>query len=261
MIRKKTFAVGLGLFLGIAGMGIDGASAQGRGGGRGGPPPTAKAVAPADLTGYWAAVVVEDWRYRMLPPTKFQTMPTLGSRVAIPMNAEATKVALAWDPAKDEAAGEQCKAYGAPNLMRLPGRIHITWEDDQTLKVETDAGTQTRIFEFGAPKRQGGTWQGVSAASWETVPGGRGAGILTGALHVVTTQLRPGYLQKNGIPYSANATLLEDYDRVDEGNTSYLVITNTVQDPVYLTEPYLTSVHFKKQPDVSGWNPSPCSVR
>src|SRR5450631_3566922 len=85
---------------------------QGRGGGRGGPPPTPRAAAPVDLTGTWAAVVVEDWRYRMLPPVKFVETPTLGARVGIPMNAESRKVALAWDPVKDEAAGEQCKAYG-----------------------------------------------------------------------------------------------------------------------------------------------------
>src|SRR5216683_114210 len=151
--------------------------AQGRGGGPGGPPQSPKAAAPVDMTGYWASVVVEDWRYRMLPPAKFEEKPALGARVGIPMNAEATKIALAWDPAKDEAAGEQCKGYGAPGVMRLPGRLHITWQDDQTLKVETDAGTQTRLFEFGTPKNQGGNWQGVSTASWETVPGGRGGSI------------------------------------------------------------------------------------
>ena len=142
-------------------------SAQGRGGGRGGPPPpaTPKAAAPVDLTGYWVAVVVEDWRYRMLPPTKFEETPALGARVNIPMNAEARKIALAWDPAKDEAAGEQCRAYGAPNIMRIPGRLHITWQDDQTLKLETDAGTQTRLLEFGSPQNPGGGWQGVSTAT------------------------------------------------------------------------------------------------
>jgi len=235
-------------------------SAQGRG--RGGPPPTPKAAAPVDLTGYWVAVVTEDWRYRMLPPTKFEVTPPLGARVNIPMNAEARKIALAWDPAKDEAAGEQCRAYGAPNLMRIPGRVHITWQDDQTLKLETDAGTQTRLLEFGAPQNPGGGWQGVSTATWEVVGGGRGGPLLSGSLKIVTSKLKPGYLQKNGIPYSASATLTEFFDRVDEqGGSSYLVVTSTVDDPVYLTEPYLTSTHFKKEADASGWKPAPCSSR
>ncbi len=235
---------------------------DGGGGGRGGPPRTAKAVAPVDLTGYWAAVVVEDWRYRMLPPEKYTVKPPLGARVDIPMNAEARKIALAWDPEKDEAAGEQCRGYGAPNVMRIPERIHVTWQDDQTLKLETDAGMQTRLFEFGIPKNlNGGGWQGVSEASWDTLPGGRGGPLLSGSLNVVTTKLKSGYLQRNGIPYSANAKLTEYYDRVDEPGASYLVITTTVEDPTYLTQPYLTSVHFKKEADGAGWKPSPCSAR
>ena len=235
---------------------------QGRGAARGGPPPTPKAAAPSDLTGYWASVVTEDWRYRMLPPTKFEEAPTLGARVGIPLNAEARKIALAWDPAKDEAAGEQCKGYGAPNIMRIPGRIHITWQDDKSLKLETDAGKQTRLFEFGPSVNQGGGWQGVSEASWEAVGTGRGGPILSGSLKIVTSKLKAGYLQRNGIPYSANAIVTEYYDRVDEpGGTSYLVITTTVEDPTYLTEPYLTTTHFRKQADASGWDPSACAAR
>jgi hypothetical protein len=234
----------------------------GQGGVRGGPPRTPKAMAPADLTGYWEAIVVEDWRYRMLPPIKFQEQPRLGERVGIPINAEARKIALAWDAAKDEASGDQCKAYGAPNIMRIPGRIHITWQDDQTVKLETDAGTQTRVFEFAAPKTQPGGLQGVSRASWDVIPGGRGGGLLSGSLKVVTSQMKAGYLMKNGIPYSANAVVTEYYDRIDEPNgDSYLLLTTTVEDPTYLTDAYLTSTHFKKQADATGWNPSPCTAR
>src|ERR1700730_8466952 len=79
------------------------------------PPATAQAAAPVDLTGYWVSVVTEDWLYRMVTLKK-------GDYSAVPLNAEARKLADAWDPAKDESAGEQCKAYGAPALMRIPGR-------------------------------------------------------------------------------------------------------------------------------------------
>ncbi len=184
--------------------------AQGRGG-RGGPPPTPKAMAPIDITGYWVALVTEDWRYRMLTPPK-------GDYQAVPLNAEGKKVADTWDPAKDEAAGEQCRSYGAANLMRLPGRLHITWQDDQTLKLEMDTGTQTRILSFGGSEAPGGDWQGVSKASWELLPAaitttdGARASVARGdrsggSLKVVTTKLKPGYLRKNGVPYSANTVL------------------------------------------------------
>ena len=213
-----------------------------------------RAAAPIDVTGYWLSVVTEDWRYRMLTPLK-------GDYQGIPLNAESRKLADTWDPAKDEAAGEQCRSFGAPNLMRLPGRIHITWQDDQTLKLETDAGMQTRTFSFGSAQGQGGDWQGVSQASWDMIPAGRGQ-TPAGSLKVVTTRLKPGYLRKNGVPYSANAALTELYDRVNEpGGDSYLVITTTVEDPMYLNQPYLTSTHFRKQVDASGWSPTPCAAK
>ena len=137
--------------------------AQGRGGGGRGGPQDPKSAAPIDLTGYWVSIVNEDWRFRM-------TVPPPGDYMGVPMNAAAGKVADAWDPAKDEAAGNQCKAYGAPALLRQPGHLHITWMDDQTLKLETDAGTQSRLFHFGSWKAPAGpaTWQGDSVASWET---------------------------------------------------------------------------------------------
>src|SRR5579883_1376907 len=140
------------------------ANAQGRGG-RAAPPPrqTARAAAPIDITGYWVSVITEDWRFRVLTPPK-------GDYTAIPLKPEGKKVADAWDPAKDEATGEQCRSYGAAGLMRLPGRLHITWQDDQTLKVEMDTGTQTRLFHFGIPPDEQGGWQGVSTASWVYLP-------------------------------------------------------------------------------------------
>jgi len=106
------------------------------------PPASAKAAAPVDLTGYWVSPVMEDYRWRMVTPLK-------GDAASVPINDAARKIVDAWDPAKDEAAGLACKAYGAPALMRIPGRLHITWQDDDTLKIETDAGTQTRLFHFG----------------------------------------------------------------------------------------------------------------
>ena len=104
---------------------------------------TAKASAPMDLTGYWVAFVTEDWRFRMITPRK-------GDYQVVPMTEPARKVADAWDPAADEAAGNQCKAYGAPAVMRLAARFHITWQDENTLRVESDNGMQTRLLHFNS---------------------------------------------------------------------------------------------------------------
>jgi hypothetical protein len=203
------------------------------------------------------AIISEDWRWRMITPAK-------GDFPSIPLNPEAQRIAEAWDPAKDEAAGEQCKAYGAPGLMRGPIRLHITWQDDSTLKLETDYGTQTRVFKFGnAPTQATRTWQGVSIAEWIIAGGGRGrAGARHGSMKSVTTQLRPGYLRKNGVPYSANTVFTEYWDlHVEENGDQYLVDTNIVNDPVYLQLPWITAIHFKKERDASKWDPTPCDAR
>ena len=189
-------------------------------------------------------------------------VPPKGDSPGVPLNAAARKVADAWDPARDEAAGEQCRSYGAANIMRVPGRLHIAWQDDLTLKIDTDAGSQTRVFSFAPAPAAGGAWQGTSTAQWEVLPGLRGLAPLTGSLKVVTTNLKPGYLRKNGVPYSAKTTLTEYFDRITQPNgDAHLIITTTIEDPEYLTRPYMDSTHFKRQADATGWAPRPCSAR
>ena len=175
----------------------------------------------------------------------------------------------AWDPAGDEAVGEPCKAYGAAGIMRMPGRLHVTWQDDETLRIELDAGTQTRTLPFRAPRTEAGDWQGVSMASWDRsdspmARGGffPGAAARGGSLKVLTTKMKPGYLRRNGVPYSADAVMTEFFDRFDIPNgDSLLVVSTELVDPTYLATPFWTSTHFKRQNDGSGWNPKPCSVR
>jgi hypothetical protein len=147
-------------------------------------------------------------------------------------------------------------------------RSTLPWQDDQTLKIETDSGKQTRLFRFAAGNSESGDLQGLSRAEWESNGPGLGFAIAGGgarggsSLKVTTTNLRPGYLTRNGVPYSANAKLTEYYDLIKEaGGDTYLVLTSTVEDPTYLSQPWITAVHFKKQADARGWNPSPCGVR
>jgi hypothetical protein len=218
-------------------------------GGPGGPPRAPKAAAPIDLTGSWVAIVNEDWKYRMVTPA-------VGDYNGVPMTPAAVTAAMAWDPAKDDAAGEQCRSYGAPALLRAPGTVKFSWVDDNTLKMEADAGTQTRNFHFGNWKAPAGTpasWQGDSVANWEGRPG---------TLKVVTTNLKPGYLRKNGVPYSANAQLTEYFDLVKEPNgETKLIVTTIVVDPQYLRESFVISSNFKKQASEAGWKPTACSSK
>jgi len=214
-----------------------------------------------DLSGYWVSLVTEDWRWRMITPQK-------GDYTSVPLNPAGRRIANAWDPAKDEAAGEQCRAYGAAAIMRVPGRLYITQPDGDTIRIETDAGTQTRSLHLGnsQPASQEATWQGHSVAQWESGNAARGMGgrgaTPSGSLRVVTTAMRPGYLRKNGIPYSGNAVLTEYFTRFTEPDgETYLVVMSIVEDPQYLTQPFITSTHFRKERDNTGWNPQPCSAK
>jgi hypothetical protein len=259
-------------------------------------PRTPKAAAPIDLTGYWVSIVTEDWRYRMLTAPK-------GDYYSLPLNQAAIQAADAYTPTQADA----CKNYGAATIMRMPARLHITWENDTTLKVEIDAGKQTRIFPFGPPSAsyEAGTglasalmmkvskgeptMQGVSLAEWQTpqstrtywqkvpaqnpnTPGFPGINMqgpppppdprnLGGTLKVVTTHFKAGFLRNNGVPYSANTVLTEYYDLHKEKNgDQWLVITSIVEDPEYLNAPWITSSHFKREPDGSKWDPEPCEL-
>jgi hypothetical protein len=188
-------------------------AAQGRG--RGGPPPPpGRTAAPVDLTGTWVSVITEDWQWRMRTPSKGDTM-------SVPLNAEGRKVADAWEPAMDG----RCEAYGVGGIMRMPTRLKISWQDDLTLKIETDAGQQTRLLQFpkaGTSPVSGAattrTLQGTSVAEWQRSGGAfdafleRGGGAAPprwGALKVTTTNMLPGWLRRNGVPYSQNATVTE----------------------------------------------------
>jgi hypothetical protein len=235
--------------------------------------------APIDLTGTWVSVVTEDWQFRMITPAK-------GDFENLPLNAAAEKVANAWDPARDETAGTACQAYGAPTIMREPGRVRVGWQPGgNALRVEIDSGQQTRLFHFAGATPPAGSagWQGFSQASWEYAGGfdlatlgtelgpagrrGRGgrppvAKPNGGALRVVTTHLRAGYLRKNGVPFSEKAEVTEYFNvYTDVDNTSWLVVTTIVRDPTYLRTDYITSSNFKKEPDDSRWRPRSCTVR
>jgi hypothetical protein len=217
-------------------------------------PRTPRAAAPSDLTGYWVSVVTEDWRWRMLTPPK-------GDYTSIPLSDEGRRVAFQWDPQTDGS----CKAYGAAGLMRMPTRLNISWQGDEVLKVESDAGQQTRLLQF-APKGPPGprSLQGFSFAEWELLGGPGGVGRPGSpppptALKVVTTNLVEGWLRRNGVAYSEATTLTEHWDRVAFPNGDvWLTVSQYVADQKYLTAEYTTSMHFKREPDGSKWRPTPC---
>lgn len=236
------------------------------------PPKTPRAAAPVDLTGYWVSVITEDWRFRMVTPPR-------GDTASLPLNQAGLRAAKEWDPAREAAAGEPCRAFGAAGVMRMPVRLHLTWQDETTLKMDIDNGQQTRLFRFDRSAKPPAEpqWQGHSLAEWETVAQGQGlapgfggggnqgaalnGALLSGSLKVVTTRMKPGYLRRNGVPYSGNAVMTEFFDRTNEPDgDSWLIVTSIIEDAAYLNMPLMLSTQFKREPDGARFNPRPCEV-
>ena len=231
--------------------------------GRGGAPQPQQSpheAAHFDLTGYWVPLVTEDWETRIALPRK-------GDYRGVPLSPAGRKIADAWDASADVAAGNQCRAFGAAGLTRLPVRLHITWQDDATLKIESDAGMQTRLLYFDAARLATAgeaTLQGQSLATWEKQRQARGFGpapnVGPGTLKVVTTQLRPGYLRRNGVPYSGSTTMTEYFHRHADFGREYFTVQTEVNDPEYLLRSFITTTHFMREPDASKWAPAACDV-
>jgi hypothetical protein len=217
-----------------------------------------------DLTGYWVPIITEDWLMRMVTPP----IGYIGQYERLPYNDEGTAAGMAWDPAADVRNGQECKTFGAAHIMRMPTRLHITWEDDETLRIDTDYGRQTRYLRFEGSEedmaRDRGTWQGHSVASWEKQRQGRGFGpgpmSGPGTLKVVTDDMRAGYLTRHGFPYSEDTVMTEYFIRHDDFGSEWFTVTTIVEDPVYLTQPYVTSTHFRRERNDDHWDPRPCEV-
>jgi len=199
------------------------------------------------------------------------TVPGKGEYAGIPINERAKAAADAFDGEKEEKAGRACDAYGAGMVMRNPGRLHITWEDENTLRVEADAGQQTRLLRFGqsGPVGAEASRQGRSTAKWQihqiVAPFGppiRMPGPPQGYLQVSTDRLLPGLLRKNGVPYGSQASMNEYWELYTmPGGRQLLVLSSRFSDPEYLREDYMFNPIFEKEPDGSKWSPSPCSLR
>jgi hypothetical protein len=235
--------------------------------GPGGPPAaaaTGKAGAPVDLTGYWVSLVTEDWIERMSPdsPPSGTGGRDAGDRAAGAAGGRGRGAA--------PAGADPCRAYGAGGSMRVPGRLNITWMDDNTLKIDMDAGTQTRTLRFGQPVPAGTqrTLQGYSVASWETgaraggFGGGRGGGGAAaaprwGQLKVVTTNTTGGFLLSSRNTYSENAVITEYFAPHSDFGSDYMTVVTTVEDG---GNPRIVSSTFKKEPNGSKFKPTGCEV-
>jgi hypothetical protein len=228
------------------------------------PASNAKAAAPFDLTGQWVSLVTRDWQFRMVVPRR-------GEYQGIPLNLAGKQYADAWDPKVDEKAGNQCAPYGAGVVMLVPERLRIQWQDEETLRVETDAGMQVRLLRFRPDldaTAEPASRQGQSRASWLMhAASDSGFGPPAdegnfGSLKISTNHMLAGLIRKNGIAYGEHSDLTEYWDVQEDPVTKkeYLIVTASLHDPDLLRANYNYVATFEREADGFKWDPTPCSL-
>jgi glyoxylase-like metal-dependent hydrolase (beta-lactamase superfamily II) len=189
-----------------------------------------------DISGYWTSPLQEDAMER-------GAGPELGDYGGFPINEAARLFALSYDASRVTLRHHQCDGYVGPYSIRSIGNARA-WEerDSHTQRLiaihwynQTFEGHRT-IWMDGRPHPPAyapHTWMGFST--------GRFVGQ---ALEVQTTHLKQGWLRRNGLPESDQATVVEFFVR----HGDHLTHTSVISDPVFLAEPEVRSTDFARQP-------------
>ena len=192
----------------------------------------APAAAQVDFSGEWAPRFWEDNPERVAGPE-------LGDFLGIPINDAARKRAEAWDASIQTLPEWQCRPHSADYIWRGPSQLRISKEIDPVSReitayhAEWLRSVDRAIYLDGReppPPDALHTWAGFSVGRWE-------GDMLT----IKVTHLKEGYLRRNGLPRSDKATVTEHWVR----NGDFLTVTTIINDPVYLTEPFIRTTDYE----------------
>jgi hypothetical protein len=190
------------------------------------------AFAQVDFSGEWAPRFYEDQPERVAGPE-------LGDYLGLPVTDAARMRADTWDASIQTLPEWQCRPHSADYIWRGPSNLHITKEVDPVTReitafhAEWLRSVDNIYYLDGRPHPSANaahTWGGFATAKWE-------GNILT----VNVTHLKEGYIRRNGMPRSDLATVTEHWMR--HGN--WLTVVTIVNDPVYLTEPFIRSTDYE----------------
>jgi hypothetical protein len=186
-----------------------------------------------DLSGAWAPE----------PHEESVGNPAIADFLGVPITEAARAVGLAWSPSRVTVPEHQCQVHVAPYIMGGPLNLRIWEERDnqaqklQSIRMYISTYEQNRtIWMDGRPHPPAAaahTWMGFSTGNWDG-----------NTLTVYTTHMKQGYLRRNGLPESDQATLIEHFMR----HGDYLVHVSEVTDPVTLTEPFVRTQIFHRTP-------------
>ena len=198
---------------------------------------SAPALAQTDLAGVWAPLMHEDQPER-------GPGPEIGDYLGLPITAAMRLRAESWDASILTVPEHRCKPHPSTYGFRGVGNLRITTQvDDKTqsiIKLHTHIQWQEQrrdIWMDGRPhppEYAAHTWAGFSTGRWDG-----------NSLEVVTSHLKVGWLQRNGVAHSDRATMTERFIR--HGN--YLTVVTMVDDPIYLEEPFIRTTNWVLNPD------------
>jgi hypothetical protein len=202
-------------------------------------------MAEVDLSGEWQDKYFEDWPER-LPG------PDIGDYIALPLTAAARTKADSWESSVQTLPERQCIPHPNPYSLRGPADLHI-WPVPDPVTARPMAwimyGTFGRathtVWMDGRPhpsKYAPHTFEGFTTGVWE-------GDMLT----TYTTHIKMGYLRRNGVPTSDEATVTEHWVR----HGDILTVTTVVEDPIYLTEPLVRSSNWLLDPHLQRFS-TPC---
>jgi len=192
----------------------------------------APAFAQLDFTGEWAPRFYEDQPERVAGPE-------LGDYLGLPITDAARMRADTWNAAIQTLPEWQCRPHSADYIWRGPSNLHI-WKEVDPVTREITAfhaewlrSIDNIYYLDGRPHPSANaahTWGGFATAKWE-------GNMLT----VTVTHLKEGYVRRNGVPRSDLATVTEHWIR----HGKWLTVVTIVNDPVYLTEPFIRSTDYE----------------
>jgi cyclase len=190
------------------------------------------AEAQMDFSGEWSARYHEDYEHRIPGP-----LP--GDYTGLPINDAARLKADSWDASILSLREHQAKPHPSTYSLRGPANIRIRKEIDpatqRTIGFEIFGtfGQATRMIWLDdrphPPAYAPHTWAGFSTGRWD-------GDMLT----VTTTHFKAGWLQRNGVAHSDQATMVEHFVR----HGDVLTVFSAVNDPVYLDEPFVRSTNW-----------------
>ena len=205
----------------------------------------APAAAQVNLEGYWNPLYDEDWLERI-------PGPDVGDYAGLPITDAARRRANTWDASLLTLPEHQCKPHPSTYGFRGVGQLRI-WEErdpasQRLVKLNTHIQWQEQRREIWMDGRshpsefEPHTWQGFSTGHFEG-----------DVLVVQTTHLKAGWIRRNGLPLSDEATMTERFIRYGDVLTHVVMI----EDPVYLSEPLVKTNGFAALPN-GFMEPYPC---